>query len=85
MVNVKISGWGQAHGRVVKFVCSTLVAQGFTCSEPGRGRGTTHQAMLRLCPTCHNQKDLQLEYITMYWGALGKRRKKEDVCSGANL
>ena len=30
------------------------VAQGFTGSDPGRGRGTAHQAMLRQHPTCHN-------------------------------
>ena len=37
-------------------------------------------AMLRRCPTRHNQKDPQLEYTTMYWGVLGRRRrrKKED-------
>ena len=25
----------------------------------------------------HNQKDLQLEYTAMCWGALGRRRRKE--------
>ena len=39
--------------------------------------GTIHQAMLMQCPTWHNQKDLQLEYTTMYWGALGRRRRKK--------
>ena len=29
-------------------------AQGFTSSDPGCGHGTTHQAMLRWHPTCHN-------------------------------
>uniref|UniRef100_F6ZDH0 Centromere protein P n=1 Tax=Equus caballus TaxID=9796 RepID=F6ZDH0_HORSE len=38
-------------------------AQHFTSSDPGRGHGTTHQAMLRRCPTCHNWKDLQLKNI----------------------
>ena len=33
---------------------STSVAQGFAGSDPGRGRGTTHQVTLRRRPTCHN-------------------------------
>uniref|UniRef100_F6PV72 C2H2-type domain-containing protein n=1 Tax=Equus caballus TaxID=9796 RepID=F6PV72_HORSE len=55
-----------ARGRVVKFAHSSSVAQGFAGSDPGRRRGTAHQAMLRRRPTCHNQKDLQLEYTTIY-------------------
>ena len=35
---------GQPRGRVVKFACSTSVAQGFTSSNPGHGHGTAHQA-----------------------------------------
>ena len=63
---------GQPCGRVVKFEHSTEVAQGFTCSDPGGRRGTTRQATLRQRPTCHNYKDLQLRYTTMYRGDLGK-------------
>ena len=47
-------GWGQLRSPVVKFAPSTTVAQGFTDSDPGHGRGTAHQAMVRRCPTCHN-------------------------------
>ena len=64
-------------GPVAKFMHSTSAAQSFTCSHPGCGHGTAHQVMLRWRPTQHNQKDLQLEYTSMYWGALGKRRKKK--------
>ena len=32
----------QPRGRVVKFMCSTSAAQGFTGSNPGQGRGTAH-------------------------------------------
>ena len=77
---------------MVKFVRSVSPAQGFAGLHSGHGHGTTHPAMLRWCPTCHNQKDLQLEYTTMYWGALGRGRKKTkrkrlaaDVSSGDNL
>ena len=42
---------GPPHGRVVKFVCSTLVAQGFPGWDPGHRHGTAHQAMLRQRPT----------------------------------
>ena len=82
-------GW--SRGQLVKFMCSALVAQGFASSDPGRGRSTAHQAMLSQRPTQHYQRHSQLEYTTMYWGALGKRRRKEkrrlstDVSSGANL
>ena len=63
-------------------------ARAFTSSDPGHRHGTAHQAVLRWRPA---QKDLQLEYTTMYWGALGKRRRRKekkmatDVSSGANL
>ena len=50
----RLRGWGRlgpARGRVVKFMHSTSMAQGFTGSDPGRGHGTTRQAMLRGHPT----------------------------------
>ena len=45
---------GRLLGRAVKFARSTLAAQGFTFWDPGRGHGTTYQAMLRWRPTCQN-------------------------------
>ena len=45
---------GQPHGPVVKCVHSAWAAQGVAGSDPGRGHGPTHQAMLRWRPTCHN-------------------------------
>ena len=77
MEKLKKSLRGRACGRVVKFACSASAAQGFAGLDPGRGHGTAHQAMLRWRPTCHNQKNLQLEYTTRYWGALGRRRRKK--------
>ena len=68
---------GQPHGRVVKFARSASAAHGFTSSDPGWGHGTTHQAMLRWHPTCHNQKDPQLKIHNYVRGALGRKRKKE--------
>ena len=68
---------GKPCGRVVKCAYSASVAQCFDCLDPECGRDTTSQAMLRQHPTQHNQKDLQLEYTTMYWGALGRRRRKK--------
>ena len=62
---------------MVKFVRSAW-AEGFASLDPGCRHGTAHQAMLRQRPTQHNQKDLQLEYTTMYWGTLGRRKIKED-------
>ena len=54
-VNKKLSGVlnnlkifrARPHSLVVGFMCSALVAQGFTDSDPGHGPGTAHQAMLR--------------------------------------
>ena len=75
---------------MVKFTRSTSVAQGFGGSDPGCGPSTARQAMLKWRPVYHNQRHLQLEYTTMHWGALGRRRKKNgrlatDVSSGVNL
>ena len=72
----KITG-GWPCGRVAKFMHSASAAQGFTRSDPGRGHGTAHQAMLRQRPTCHNWKDTQLKYTTMYWVDLGRKRKNK--------
>ena len=56
----------------LSFACSTSPAQGFAGSDRGHGSSTVaHQAMLRQHPTQHSQKELQLEYTTMYWEALG--------------
>ena len=68
---------GLARGRVVKLVRSASAAQGFAGSDPGRGQGTTHWAMLRRHPTCHHCRDPQLKYATMYWGALGRKKKNK--------
>lgn len=67
---------GRPHGRVVKCTCSVSAAQGFNSSDPRLRHGTTHQTMLRWHPTRHNQKDLQLEYTAMNWGALGRRTRE---------
>ena len=74
---LKINSRGRPRGRVVKFVRSASAAQGFASSDPGHRRGTAHQAMLRWGPTCHNQKDPQLKYTTLYWGALERKRKNK--------
>ena len=68
--NLKNRGGGRPRGLVVKFERSALVAQGFAGSDPGWGHGTTHQAMLRQRPTCHNQKDPQLKNIQPCTGGL---------------
>ena len=52
--NIKREIRSQPWGRVVKFACSDLAAQGFTGSDPGRRHGTACQAMLRQHPTYHN-------------------------------
>ena len=48
---IKITLQGQPRGQVIKFMCPTLAAQGFTGSDPGCGPSTAHQAMLRQRPT----------------------------------
>ena len=82
---------GQPCDPVFKFGHSTAVAQAFAGSDLGRGHGTASQATLRWHPTCHNYKDLQLRYTTMYQGGFGeikqekKKRLATVVSSGANL
>ena len=76
LTQVEIELLGLARSQLVKFECSTSAAQAFTGSDPGHRHGTTCQAMLKWCPISHNQKDLQAEYTTMYWGDLGRRREK---------
>ena len=71
--------WGWPHSQVVKFACSASVAQSLASSDPGHGHGTAHQPMLRWHPTWQNQKDLQLEYATMYWGPLGRKGRKKKI------
>ena len=58
---------------------SALAARGFASLDPGYGPRTAHQAMLRQHPTWPNQKDPQLKYTTMYWGALGRKREKKSL------
>ena len=77
---------------MVKFACSTLVAPGFTSLDPRHGHGTTQQAMLRQCPTKHNQKDRNYSIQLCTGGLWGeeeeggkKGRLATDVSSGANL
>ena len=64
-----------------QFTRSASAAQGFTGSDPGCRHGIAHQAMLRWHPTCHNQKDPQLKYTTMYRG-LWKEEGKKDKSIG---
>ena len=76
-LGIIICSWGRPRGQVVKFVRSAAAAQGFTGSDPGHGDGMARQAMLRWCPTCHNEKDPQLKYTTLctggLWGDKGKK------------
>ena len=73
----KRQAWGLAHGRVVKFKCSASAAQGFTSSDPGRRHSTTHQAILRRHPTCHNYKDTQLKIHNCVPEGFGRKRKNK--------
>ena len=90
MVNIKYKiRWYRSRpcGQVVEFARSTSAAQGFTGSDPGRGHGTAHRAMLRWHPTCHNWKDPQLKVYNYVLGSFGEKKKKRrlatDVSSGS--
>ena len=71
----KIRREGQPQGRGVGFTCSASAAQGFAGSDPGHGPSTTRRAILGWRPTWQNWRDLQLEYTTIYWRALGGKKK----------
>ena len=49
-------------------------AQCFVGSDPGRGHGTAHQAMLRQRPTYHNYKDLQRRIYNCVLGGFGEKK-----------
>ena len=68
--NKKSRSRGRPPGRVVG---STLAARGFAGLDPECRHGTTHWATLGQYPTCHNQKDPQLE------GFGEKTQKKKQV------
>ena len=78
-------------GQVVKFVRSPSVAQGFADSDPGRGHGTTHQAIEAAPHVTQPEWPATRIYNYVLGGALGRRRRKKirklatDFSSGANL
>ena len=55
---------------------SAAMAQSVVDLDPGHLTSTTPQAMLRRRRTQQNRKDLLLEDITVYRGALGREEKK---------
>ena len=61
---------------MVKVACSTSVAQGFTGSDPGRGHGTAHQAMLGQRPACHDWRDPQRGIYNYVPGGFGEKKEK---------
>ena len=65
------------RGQVVEFTRSASSAQGFTRSDPGRGHGTAHRAMLMQCPTCHSWKGPQLKISNYVPGGFGRKRKNK--------
>ena len=48
-------------------------------SSPGYGHGTAHQATLGRRPTSTARRTHNEEYTTMYWGALGRKSKKNKI------
>ena len=57
--------------------CAPLqAAQCFVGSNPGHGHGTAHRATLRRRPHATTRRTHNEEYTTMYWRALGRKRKK---------
>ena len=47
LIDSKVLDRGWPPGQVVKFAHSASAAWGFTGSDPGHGRGTAYQVMLR--------------------------------------
>ena len=57
--------------------CAPLqAAQCFVGWNPGRGHGAAHQTTLRQRPDATTRRTHNEEYTTIYWGALGRKRKK---------
>ena len=72
---------------MVKFALSSLAAQGFAGSDPGRGHGTDCQAMLRQRPTCHNQKDplKRQNYVLGGFGEKKQGKKKVEATEASTM
>ena len=49
--------WGQPRGIDIKFMHSSSAARGSWIQIPGMDLHTTHQAMLRQCPTYKTEED----------------------------
>ena len=65
---------------MVRFAHSASAVQVFGGSDARHRHGTARQGTLRWCPTCHNQKDPQLKYSTIYWGwgeGLGRKSREK--------
>ena len=62
---------------MVKFERSTSAAQGFAGSDPGRGQGTTHQAMLRASHIAQPEALTARLYNYVLWGFAEKKKKGE--------
>ena len=70
----------QGAGPVAEWLSSSTplqAAQGFVGSTPGHGHGTTHQATLGRCPTCHSWKDPQLRIHNYVPGGFGEKKEKK--------
>ena len=71
-------------GRVVKFVCSALAAQGFLGLDPGHRHGTAHQAMLRWHPHMPQPEALTTRIYNYVLGVLwggeeGKKKRQKKI------
>ena len=62
---------------MVKFVHFALTARGFPGSDPGRGHGTAHQAMLRRRPTFHSQRTQNYNRQLCPGGLWGEEEEEE--------
>ena len=74
---------GQPSGLVIKFVCSTLAAQGSCIQTLGMDLGTTHQAMLWQPPTHKIEEDWHRCQLSDNLHQAKRGRLATDVSSGS--
>ena len=67
---------GPAPLPVVKFMRSASAAQGLAGSDPGRRLAPLIRPCWGGVPHATTRRTHNIEYTTMYWGALGRKRRR---------
>ena len=74
---MKQTSWGWPRGRVAKFTHSALATHGFTGSDPGRRRSTTHQDHAGAASHIAQPEALTTRIYNYVLRGFGEKKKKK--------